>query len=40
MPKRLRDFLDGSSEAVPGDYVLALVAVLGLMAAILVRVAA
>jgi hypothetical protein len=36
MPKRLNDFLKGTAEAVPGDYVLALVATLGLMFAILV----
>ena len=36
MPKRLWDMLLGSEDAVPGDYVLALVAVLGLMVALLV----
>ena len=37
MPKRLRDLLRGTPEAVPGDYVLALTAVIGLMAAVFVR---
>ena len=35
MPKRLRALLRGSEEAIPGDYILALVATFGLMAAIL-----
>ena len=37
MPKRLRDLLLGTPEAVPGDYILALTAIVGLMAAVLVR---
>jgi hypothetical protein len=37
MPKRLRDLLLGAPEAVPGDYILALTAVVGLMAAVFVR---
>ena len=35
MSKRLRAMLFGTKDAVPGDYVLALVATLGLMLAIL-----
>ena len=35
MPKRLRAMLKGSEDAIPGDYVVALAATLGLMAAIL-----
>jgi hypothetical protein len=35
MPKRLWDMLMGTEDAVPGDYVLALVAVIGLMIAVL-----
>lgn len=34
MPKRFRAFLRGTEDAVPGDYVLALIATVGLMAAI------
>lgn len=36
MRKRLTAFLRGSEDAVPGDYVLALVAVLGVMVALAV----
>ena len=35
MPKRLRALLFGTEDAVPGDYVLLLLAVFGIMAAIL-----
>lgn len=35
MPKRLRDMLLGTPDAVPGDYILALVATGGLMLAVL-----
>ena len=34
MPKRLRALLWGTADAVPGDYVMALVATIGIMAAI------
>lgn len=37
MPRRLIAFLTGAEDAVPGDYVLALAATLGLMAALIVR---
>ena len=37
MPKRVRAFLLGTHDAVPGDYILALVATIGIMAAILVE---
>ncbi len=37
MQKRLLDMLLGTEDAVPGDYVLALVAVVGLMVAVLVE---
>ena len=36
MPKRLMDMILGTEDAVPGDYVLALVATFGVMAAVLV----
>ena len=36
MPKRLRALLLGTEDAVPGDYILLLLAVFGVMAAILV----
>lgn len=36
MPKRLRALIMGTEDAVPGDYVLALLAVVGVMAAVLV----
>ncbi len=36
MPKRLLDMLLGTEDAVPGDYILALVATIGLMLAVLV----
>ncbi len=36
MPKRLLDMLLGTEDAVPGDYILALVATIGLMIAVLV----
>lgn len=36
MSKRLRALLLGTEDAVPGDYILALVAILGVMAALLV----
>lgn len=39
MPKRLWDMLMGTEDAVPGDYVLALVAVIGLMIAVLAGLA-
>lgn len=35
MPKRFRDMLLGNEDAVPGDYVLALVATVGLFLAVL-----
>ena len=35
MPKRLRALLLGTDDAVPGDYVLVLLAVVGVMVAIL-----
>ena len=35
MPKRLRDMLLGTQDAVAGDYVLALVATVGLFLAVL-----
>jgi hypothetical protein len=35
MPKRFWAFLFGTEDAVPGDYILALVATVGLMLAIL-----
>ena len=37
MPKRLRDFLLGTEDAVPGDYVLALVATVGMILAFAIR---
>ena len=37
MPKRVRDFVLGTDDAVPGDYILALVATLGLMLAIFIE---
>lgn len=37
MPKRLKSFLRGDENAVPGDYVLALVAVAGLALAVGVK---
>lgn len=40
MRKRLWDMLMGTGEAVPGDYILALVAVFGLMLAVLVGLVA
>ncbi len=36
MPKRLLDMLLGTEDAVPGDYILALVATVGLMIAVMV----
>ena len=36
MPKRLRAMLLGTEDAVPGDYVLGLVAVFGVIAAVLI----
>ena len=39
MPIRLWDMLMGTEDAVPGDYVLALVAVIGLMIAVLAGLA-
>ena len=36
MPKRLRAMLLGTEDAVPGDYVLALVAIIGVIAALLI----
>ncbi len=35
MNKRLRALLKGTDDAVPGDYILALVATFGLIAAVL-----
>ena len=35
MPRRLVAFLRGDPDAVPGDYILALVAVIGIIAAML-----
>lgn len=35
MPKRLRALLRGTEDAVPGDYILALVATVGLFLAVL-----
>jgi len=35
MPKRLRALLFGTADAVPGDYILLLMAVFGMMAAII-----
>lgn len=35
--KRIKDLLRGSEEAVPGDYVLALAATIGVMVAVLVE---
>ena len=37
MPKRLVSFLRGDADAVPGDYVLALVAGVGLILAVGVK---
>ena len=39
MPKRLWDMLMGTEDAVPGDYILALVAIFGLIIAVLVDLA-
>lgn len=36
MPKRLRAMLLGTEDAVPGDYVLVLVAVVGVIAALVI----
>ncbi len=36
MPKRLWDMLLGTEDAVPGDYILALVAIIGVMIAVAV----
>lgn len=36
MPKRLRAMLLGTADAVPGDYVLALVATISLMIAVII----
>ena len=36
MSKRLRAMIMGTEDAVPGDYVLAIVAVLGVMAAVVI----
>lgn len=36
MPKRLRAMLLGTEDAVPGDYVLGLVAVMGVIAAVVI----
>ncbi len=36
MPKRLIGFIYGTEDAVPGDYVLALVGTLGMMIAVAV----
>ena len=40
MPKRLIGFIKGDHHAVPGDYVLALVAIAGLICVTLVQIAA
>lgn len=37
MTKRLRAMIQGTEDAVPGDYVLALTAIIGLMAAVFMR---
>ena len=36
MPRRLRALLFGTKDAVPGDYVLMIIAVLGVMVALVV----
>ena len=36
MPKRLRAMLLGTEDAVPGDYILALVAIFGVIIAVLI----
>ena len=36
MPKRLRALILGTDDAVPGDYILLLLAVFGIMAAVLI----
>ena len=36
MPKRLRALILGTDDAVPGDYILLLLAVFGIMVAVLV----
>ncbi|MCV6594580.1 MAG: hypothetical protein OIF48_16645 [Silicimonas sp.] len=36
MPKRLRAMILGTDDAVPGDYVLGLIAVLGVIVAVIV----
>ncbi|WP_299756960.1 hypothetical protein [uncultured Boseongicola sp.] len=37
MPKRFVSFLRGDPDAVPGDYLLAIVAVFGIMFAVMAR---
>lgn len=39
MPKRLRDLILGTEDAMPGDYVLALIATLALIVAVVVDLA-
>jgi hypothetical protein len=38
MPKRLVNFLTGNPDAVPGDYILAIVAVIGMIFATLAQI--
>jgi hypothetical protein len=38
MPKRLVNFLTGDPDAVPGDYILAIVAVMGMIFATLAHI--
>ncbi|MEK6217229.1 MAG: hypothetical protein N2B03_08440 [Boseongicola sp.] len=38
MPKRLINFLTGDPDAVPGDYILAIVAVVGMIFATLAQI--
>ena len=38
MPKRFVDFLTGDPDAVPGDYILAIVAVMGMIFATLAQI--
>jgi hypothetical protein len=38
MPKRFVDFLTGGPDAVPGDYILAIVAVMGMIFATLAHI--
>lgn len=38
MPKRLVNFLTGDPDAVPGDYILAIVAVMGMIFATIAQI--